>query len=117
MSSDEEYIVAMSWFMNRKKRRTHLAHQYIKMNFNVREFIADKELSHDDRNFQSFYRMSKESFAEVVRIVGPAVTKKDINCMQCIGVEERLLITLCRPKYLFKAVYLNLQIFVSCTKC
>jgi hypothetical protein len=38
--------------------------------------------------------MSKERFAEVVWVVGPAITKKDTNCKQCIGVEERLLITL-----------------------
>jgi hypothetical protein len=38
--------------------------------------------------------MSKESFTEVVQVVGPAITKKDTNCKQCIEVEERLLITL-----------------------
>jgi hypothetical protein len=56
----------MWWFINRKKRREHWVHPYIKINFNIRVFIAAKELSQDDRKFKLFYRMSKESFAEVV---------------------------------------------------
>jgi hypothetical protein len=60
--------------------------------------------------------MSKESFAEVVRVVGPAIPKKDTNCRQYIGVEERLLITPCELKYLFTTVYLKLQIFVYLKK-
>jgi hypothetical protein len=91
MSSDEEDIIATWWFMNRKKRRGHWVHPYIKINFNRRAFISAKELSQGDSKFQSFYGTSKESFAEVV---GPATTKKDTNCRQCIGDEERLLITL-----------------------
>jgi hypothetical protein len=91
MSSDEEYITAIWWFMNRKKRRAHWVYPYIKRSFNRTVFIAAKELSHDDRKFQSFYRTSKESFAEVV---STAVTKKDTKCRQCVGVEERLFITL-----------------------
>jgi hypothetical protein len=86
-----EDIIVVWWFMNRKKRTAHWVHPYIKIHFNGTAFIAAKELSQDDRKFQSFYRMSKESFAEVVRVVGPAITKRDTNCRQCIGVEERLL--------------------------
>jgi hypothetical protein len=70
MSSGKEDIISKWWFMNLKKRRAHLVHPHIKRNFNHREFIAAKELPQDDRKFQSFYRMSKESFAEVVRVVG-----------------------------------------------
>jgi hypothetical protein len=55
-----------------KKRRAHWAHPYIKINVNGRAFIAAKELSQDDRKFKLFYRISKESFAEVVRVFGPA---------------------------------------------
>jgi hypothetical protein len=99
-----------------KKRRAHWAHPYIKINVNGRAFIAAKELSQDDRKFKLFYRISKESFAEVVRVFGPAITTKGTNCRQCIGVEERLLITLCKPKYLFTIVYLKLHIFVYLQK-
>jgi hypothetical protein len=60
--------------------------------------------------------MSKESFTEVDRVVGPVITKKDTNCWQYIGLEERLLITLCKPKYLLMTVYLKLQIFVYLQK-
>jgi hypothetical protein len=62
--------------MNRKKRTANWFHPYIKRNFNRTIFIAAKELSQDYRKFLLFYRMSKESFAEVVRVVGPAITKK-----------------------------------------
>jgi hypothetical protein len=60
--------------------------------------------------------MNKESSAEVDRVVGPAITKKDTNCRQCIGVEGRLIITLCKPKYLFTTVFFKLQIFVYLQK-
>jgi hypothetical protein len=114
MSSDEEDIIVMWWFMNRKKIRAHWVHPYVKINFNHRVFIAAKELSQDDRKFQLFYQMSKESFTDVVRVVVPVITKKDTKCRQCIGVEERLLITFCKPNYLFTTVYLKLQIFKKC---
>jgi hypothetical protein len=91
MSSDEEDIIAMWWFMNRKKRRAHWVYPYIKRSFNRTVFITAKELSHDDRKFQSFYRTSKDILAEVV---STAVTKKDTNWRQCVGVEKRLFITL-----------------------
>jgi hypothetical protein len=55
--------------------------------------------------------MSKESFAELVRVVGPLITKKDTNCRWSIGVGERLLIMLCKAKYLFMTVYLKLHVF------
>jgi hypothetical protein len=60
--------------------------------------------------------MNKESSAEVDRVVGPAITKKDNNCRQCIGVEGRLIITLCTPKYFFTTVFFKLQIFVYLQK-
>jgi hypothetical protein len=117
MSSDEEDIIVMWWFINHKKRRASWVHPYMKRNFNRRVFIAATELSQDDRKFQLFYRMSKESFTEVFWLVGAVITKKDTNCRQCIWVEESLLITLCKPKYLFTTVYFKLQIFVNCKKC
>jgi hypothetical protein len=40
--------------------------------------------------------MSKESFTELVRVVGPVITKEDTYCRWSIGVEERLLIMLCK---------------------
>jgi hypothetical protein len=52
----------MWWFMNRKKRRAHWVHPYIKINVNRRAFIAAKELPQDDKKLQLFYRMSKEWF-------------------------------------------------------
>jgi hypothetical protein len=63
MSSDEEDIILLWWFVNRKKRRAHWVHPYIKRNVNRRAFNDAKELSQDDRKFQLFYRMSKESFS------------------------------------------------------
>jgi hypothetical protein len=54
MSSDEEDIIVMWWFVNRKKIIAHWVHPYIKINVNVRAFIAAKELSHDDSKFQLF---------------------------------------------------------------
>jgi hypothetical protein len=87
MSSDNEDIIAMWWFMKRRKTRAYWVHPYIKRHFNGRAFIVATELSHDDRKFQLFYRISKESFAEIVRVVGPAISK-DTNRGKYIEVEE-----------------------------
>jgi hypothetical protein len=51
----------------------------MKISFNHTAFVAAKELLQDDRKFQSFYRMSKENFAEVVPVFGPAISR-DTNC-------------------------------------
>jgi hypothetical protein len=76
MSSDEEDIIVICWFVNDKKIISHWLYPYIETNFTRTAFIAAKELSEDDRIFQSFYWISKDIFAEVVRVVGPAITKR-----------------------------------------
>lgn len=56
--------------------------------------VAANKLIQDDVKFQSFYRMSKESFNLLVEKVGPEIEKQDTHFRRCICVRERLLITL-----------------------
>lgn len=50
--------------------------------------VAGQELWQDDRKIQLFYQMSWEHLAEVVLVIGPAVSK-DTNCRQGVAVEDR----------------------------
>ncbi|XP_065578530.1 uncharacterized protein LOC136038948 [Artemia franciscana] len=59
-----------------------------------RLFLAPKELSQTARKFVAFYRMSKESYLELTRIVRPFVEKMDTNMRKCVPTAERILITL-----------------------
>jgi hypothetical protein len=95
-SSENDDAIALYWYyQNQKKRkRRYLVHPYIQNNINCRIFVAANELIQDDVKFQSFYRMSKESFNFLVEKVGPEIEKQDTHFRRCICVRERLLITL-----------------------
>jgi len=97
-SSEDDDAIALYWYyQNHKKRKTkrrYWVHPYIQNNINCRIFVAANELIQDDVKFQSFYRMSKESFNLLVEKVGPEIEKQDTHFRRCICVRERLLITL-----------------------
>ena len=94
-SSDEEDFVMFLWYrhLKRHKRRLWL-HPYIERNFNTRLCVPAKELEQSDTKFLAFYRMSKDSYTTLVRIVSPAIHYKDTTMRECVGAEERILITL-----------------------
>lgn len=97
MSSDEEDLLLLNYLHHRKKKKKHRkfwVHPYIHKNINRRLFIAVKELSEDDSKFQTFYRMSKNTFNDLVLIVGPAIQKQNTNMRECISAKERIMITL-----------------------
>lgn len=93
--SDEEDII--DYYQYRKLRRLqreHWVHPYIKENANLRLFVAAQELSQTDRKFIAFYRMSKETYQELARMVGPFLEKMNTNMRECVPAGERILITL-----------------------
>jgi len=93
--SDEEDII--DYYQYRKLRRIqreHWVHPYIKENSNLRLFVAAQELSQTDRKFIAFYRMSKETYQELDRMVGPFLEKMNTNMRECVPAGERILITL-----------------------
>ena len=93
--SDEEDIIDYYQYRRlRRVQREHWVHPYIRKNVNCRLFVASKELAQTDRKFIAFYRMSKESFLELARMVGPFVEKMDTNMRECVPARERILITL-----------------------
>lgn len=78
----------------KKKERKYWVHPYIEKYINCRTFIAVKKLQETDAKFLTFYRMSKESYAELVRIISPAVHQRNTHLKECASSEERILITL-----------------------
>lgn len=57
-------------------------------------FVAARELQENDEKFQSFYRMSKETYMLLVNIVRPTISKVNTNMRECVSAEERIMITL-----------------------
>ena len=94
-SDDESVIVAYNFIRKRRqRRRLYWVHPYIEKNINCRLFVAARELSEDDSYFQSFYRMSKNTYGALLSIVGPLNQKHNTAIRDCVGPEERILITL-----------------------
>lgn len=95
-SSDEDIIL---YYYNRKRRNRrkkmrYWVHPYIEKNIHCRAFVAAKELQQTDAKFLAFYRMSKESYIHLVQLLVPAIHKKNTTMRECVGAEERILITL-----------------------
>ena len=87
MSSDEGDGVLL-WCISRRKNKLWVHPYFIKKNVQRRSFVGAQELDVNLVKFQEFYRMSKEIFNELVRLVGPNY-RKAINCLFCnilIGV-------------------------------
>lgn len=96
LSSDEEDMIDYYQYRRRQRRarREYWVHPYIMENRNSRLFVAAQELSQTDRKFIAFYRMSKESYLELTRIISPLIEKIDTNMRECVPACERILITL-----------------------
>lgn len=93
-SSDDDILACYVYLRLRKKRKRYWRHPYIENNINCRLFVAAKELSHDDTKFLSMYRMSKETYQQLLNHIAPAITKQNTRFRECVSAEERLLITL-----------------------
>lgn len=94
-SSEEEAVVVALYYLRKKRRRRFWVHPYITNNAHRTTFICARELLLcDEKKFQSFYRMSKETFKLLVSITGPAIQKVDTHYRRSVSAEERLLITL-----------------------
>lgn len=99
MSSDssDEDIILYNYYRkrrNRQKKRRYWIHPYIEKNIKCRAFVAAKELQETDAKFLAFYRMSKESYIHLVQLLVPAIHKKNTPMRECVGADERILITL-----------------------
>lgn len=100
MESDDEVVVAvvatllLSKSQRKKRKRSYWVHPYNNMNHKHSTYVVAKELNNHPAKFQSFYRMSIQTFTSLCFIVGPSLKKKDTNFRMCLSVEEKLLITL-----------------------
>lgn len=93
-SSDEDILISYIYTRLRKKRKRYWRHPYIENNIYCRAFVASKELLQDDEKFLCMYRMQKETYQQLLNIVGPSITKQNTRFRECVGPDERLLITL-----------------------
>lgn len=59
-----------------------------------RLFVAAEQLNQTDTKFIAFYRMSKDSYRELLKLVTPNIHKMNTNMRECVSAEERILITL-----------------------
>lgn len=83
-------------------------HPYIERNVYCRAFVAARELQeNDDKKFLTFYRMSKESYLNLVHLLTPFLQKNNTNMRECVSAEERILITLRYANQIFN----NLSMF------
>ena len=97
MSSSEEEALVVALYRNRRRRRHNRSfwvHPYITNNVNKAAFVCARELQEHESRFKLFYRMSKNSFNILADAVRPLIEKTNTKFRDCVGVEERLLITL-----------------------
>lgn len=66
------------WLRNKKRKRRYWIHPLIRHRQHS-NYLAAKELNADEEKFQSFYRMSQPAFHRSLQLVGPSITKKDID--------------------------------------
>lgn len=95
-SSDEDTML-LDYYLRRRRRRLvrrFWVHPYLENNFQNRLFVAAKQLELSDVKFVAFYRMTKQSFLELVKLVSPVIQKQNTVMRESVESEERILITL-----------------------
>jgi hypothetical protein len=77
-SNSDKSVVPAYWYIKNvhKKRCKWLTHPYMTKDANRRAFIAAQELKKDEKKFQSYYRMSRHLFIELVEIVRLYIKKR-----------------------------------------
>lgn len=95
-SSDDDIIIQYYYYRRYRTRKVRKlwVHPYIENNINCRLLVAAKELQESDSKFLTFYRMRKETYLELTRMITPYIHYTDTNMRECVSPDERLLITL-----------------------
>ncbi|XP_050300092.1 putative nuclease HARBI1 [Anthonomus grandis grandis] len=99
MSSDEDAILLLALVHRRRKRkqkRKFWVHPYFTANQEKIAFVSgrSKEIIEDPIKFQSFYRMSRDSFLVLLYKLEPLIAKQNTKFRESITPEEKLIITL-----------------------
>ena len=61
---------------SKRKKRRYWVHPYNHINLKHGSYIVSKELSEHPDKFQSFYRMSVQTFRRLVSLVGPHIIRR-----------------------------------------
>jgi hypothetical protein len=94
-SSDDEDLLLLSVIRRRSKRQRFWVHPVLE---NVERrgayrVLPSELMQHPDKS-TGYYRMSKQTFQDLLSLVSPAIEKEDTNYRCAICPAERLLITL-----------------------
>lgn len=93
-SSDEDVIACYMYLRLRRKRKKYWVHPYVAKNISCRLYKAAQQLSQDDVKFRAMYRMSKQSYRELLCLIAPIIAKQNTTFRECVSAEESLLIIL-----------------------
>ncbi|KAJ8720825.1 hypothetical protein PYW08_006290 [Mythimna loreyi] len=93
-------VVICAILARRRKRKKRKSNQFWVHPLNSDRFIHGKfytrhhKVLNFPKKFFDYYRMSVQSFEELVSIVGPLIKKEDTRLRLAVPVEERLSVTL-----------------------
>lgn len=94
-SLDEDILVAYVYLRYKKRQKRRIwAYPYYSLHINHSLFILSRDLNQDPAKFHRFYRMSVETFQELVELMKPSIKRQDINYQKAVSVEERFLIAI-----------------------
>ncbi|KOB66246.1 Uncharacterized protein OBRU01_20783 [Operophtera brumata] len=97
MSINNKVLVCALLYINfnRDKKRRYCVHPVLsdRLSSGIFHTLHSKLKEHPDKFFK-YYRMSEETFNEIISFVGPFIKRQDTRWRCAISVEERLSVTL-----------------------
>ena len=78
----------------RKKNRQWIHSTNKKRDYCGEYWLLVQELRLDEKRFHEYFRMSKESFDNLLSKIGPAIQRKGSNFRQALSPAQRLAITI-----------------------
>lgn len=98
MESEEEYLLLALLLRRRRKRhrrRTLWMHPITSERISVGQYYTlMHRLQADPAKFFDYFRMSEETFKNLLNLIQPYIARQDTNMRKSISAEERLAITL-----------------------
>ncbi|KAL4143178.1 hypothetical protein QTP88_005538 [Uroleucon formosanum] len=94
MNSEEEDVVALVVIKINRKHRFWV-HPLLQPRYQTGQFYTlYNDLKQDENNFFCYFRISRQSFNELLNLIINNVSGEDTNMQRCIPAIERLAVTL-----------------------
>ncbi|XKL68274.1 hypothetical protein PGB90_003765 [Kerria lacca] len=93
---DEDQLLACYYLLNTSKsrKRERWVHELMAVREKEDFKILFPHLVKDPKKFFNYFRMSHETFEELLAAIEPSITKQDTNMRNCITAKEKLAVTL-----------------------